>query len=81
MKLFPVPFSDRGHINVLVVLQSYTDSLQVLPSSSSEAFPTSSDDTYDVGSIKVEEGIDIKKEEMYVKTEKVIGSEKRTAQI
>ena len=81
MKLFPVPCSDRGHINVLVVLQSYTDSLQVLPSSSSEAFPTSSDDTYDVGSIKVEEGIDIKKEEMYVKTEKVIGSEKRTAQI
>ena len=48
-----------GHFNVMLVLQSCTDSLRVLPSSSSETFPTSSDGTYDVGNIKVEEDIDI----------------------
>jgi hypothetical protein len=43
----------------MLVLQSCTDPLRVLPSSSSETLPTSSDDTYDVGNIKVEEGIDV----------------------
>jgi len=55
-----------GHINVMLVLQSSTDSLQVLPGSSSETFPTSSDCTYGVGSMKVEE------EEVNVKREKVV---------
>jgi len=67
-----------GHINVMLVLQSCTDSLQVLPGLSSEKFPTSSDGTLDIGNIKVEEHIDIKEEEeeeANVKTEKVIGSE------
>ena len=42
------------HINVMLVLQSCTDPLTVLPSSSSETFATSSDGTYDVGNMKVE---------------------------
>ena len=43
--------------------------------SSSETFPTSSDCTYDVGKIKVEEEIDMEEEEeTNVITEKVIGS-------
>jgi hypothetical protein len=59
----------------MLVLQSCTDSLQVLPGSSSETFPTSSDGTYDVGNIKVEEDIDMQGfEEVNVKTEKVIVS-------
>jgi len=48
-----------GHVNVMLVLQSCTDSLRVLPSSSSEKFPTSSDGTYDVSDIKVEEDVDV----------------------
>jgi hypothetical protein len=43
MKVYSIPCHDRGHINVMLVLQSCTDSLQVLPGSSSETFPTSSD--------------------------------------
>jgi hypothetical protein len=48
-----------GHINVMLVLQSCTDSLRVLPSLSIETFPSSSDGTYDVGNIKVEEDVDV----------------------
>jgi hypothetical protein len=60
----------------MLVLQSSTDSLQVMAGSSTETFPTTSDGTYDVGNIKVEEHIDIKEEEeVNVKTEKVIVSE------
>jgi len=48
-----------GHINVMLVLQSCTDPLYILPGSSSETFPTSSDGTYDVGNIKFEEDVDV----------------------
>ena len=66
----------RGHFNVMLVLQNCTDSLQVLPGSSCETFPSSSDCTYDVGNIKFEEDMDIKDEEkVNVKAEKGIGSE------
>ena len=68
-----------GHINVMLVLQSCTDSLQVLQGSSSEKFPSSSDGTLDIGNINVEEHVDVKEEEeeeeVNVKTEKVIGTE------
>jgi hypothetical protein len=58
----------------MLVLQSCTESLQILPGSSSEPFPTSSDCTYDFGSMNVEEEIEMKEEEeVNVKTEKVIG--------
>jgi hypothetical protein len=69
MKVYTIRCHDRGHINAMLVLQSCTDSLQVLPGSSCEAFPTSSDGTYDVSNVKVEEDIDIKEEED-VKAEK-----------
>jgi hypothetical protein len=60
----------------MLVLQSCTDPLQVLPGSSSETFPASSDGTYDVGNIKVEEDIDMPEfEAVNVKTEEVTFSE------
>jgi len=78
MEVCTIPYHDRGHINVMLVLQSCTDSLQVMAGSSSETFPTSSDGTLDIGNIKVEEHTDIKEEEeeeLNVKTEEVIGIE------
>jgi hypothetical protein len=77
MKVFTIPCLDRGHINVMLVLQSCTDSLQIMAGSSADTFPASSDGTYDIGNIKFEEDIDMKEEkEVNVKTEKVVGSEK-----
>jgi hypothetical protein len=58
MKVYTILCHDIGHINVMLVLQSFTDSLGVLPTSS-ETFPTSSDGTFDVGNIKIEEDIDV----------------------
>jgi len=76
MKVYTIPCHDRGHINVMLVLQGCTDSLQIMAHSSTETLPTSSDGTYDVGSMNVEEEVVIKGEEkMNVKTEKVICSE------
>ena len=59
MKVYTIPCHDRGRIYVVVVLQSCTDSLRVLPAASSETFPTPSDGTYDVGNIKFEEDVDV----------------------
>ena len=65
-----------GHINVMLVLQSCTDSLQLMAGSCAEIFPTSSDSTYVVGNMKVEEHVDIKEEEeVNVKTKNVIFNE------
>ena len=58
MMVYTIPFYDSGHINVMLVLQSCTDSLMVLPVSSSDTFPASCDGTHDVGNIKVEEDVD-----------------------
>jgi hypothetical protein len=57
-----IPCHDRGH-NVVLVLQSCTDSLKVLPSSFSDTFPPSSDGTYIVRDVKVENNVDVKKEQ------------------
>ena len=46
-----------GHINVMLVLQSCTDLLQVLPGSSSETFPTRSDVTCDVSNTAVQRDV------------------------
>jgi hypothetical protein len=59
MPVYPIPCNDRGHINVIWVLQSCTDPLYILPSSPNETFPTSSDCTYDIGNIKVEADVDV----------------------
>jgi len=76
MKVYTIPCYNRGHINVMLVLQSCTDSQQILSDSSCETFPTASVGTYDVTNIKLEEEIDIKEEvEVNVKTEEDIGSE------
>ena len=62
MKVYTIPCHDRGHINVMLVLQSCTDPLRFLPGLSSETFPTSSVFTYDVGNIKFEEDVDVVEE-------------------
>ena len=46
-----------GHINVILVLQICTDSLHILPGSSSETFPASSEGTHDVSNTAVEEDV------------------------
>ena len=58
MKVYTIPCHDRGYINVMLVLQSCTNSLTVLPGSSSNTFQTSSDGTCDVFNVKIEEDID-----------------------
>jgi len=55
MIVYTIPCHDTGHINVMLVLQSCTDSLQVLPGSSSETFPSSSDGTFDVSNTAVQQ--------------------------
>jgi hypothetical protein len=64
------------YFRVMLVLQSCTDPLQVLPGSSFGTFPSSSDVTYDIGNIKFGEVIYIKEEEkLKVKAEKGVDSE------
>jgi hypothetical protein len=57
MKIYAIPCHDRGHIIVMLVLQSCTDSVQDMPGLSIEAFP-SSDGTYYVANMKVDEDVD-----------------------
>jgi hypothetical protein len=57
MKVYTIPCHDRGHINVMVVLQGCTDPLHVLPGSSSEMFPASSGSICDVSNTAVEEDV------------------------
>jgi hypothetical protein len=60
MKMYTIPCHDRGHSNSMLVLQSCTDPLQVLPGSYSETFPTSSDGACNFSNIEVVENIDVK---------------------
>jgi len=77
MKVYTIPCHDRGHINVVLVLQSCSDSLHILPSTSSDTYAASSDCAYHIGNMEVEEDLDMQGEEekVNVKTEKGIGSE------
>jgi len=62
-----------GYLNVMLVLQSCSDSLHILPSSSSETNATSSDCACHIGNVKVEKDFDMQEgEEVNVKTEKNI---------
>jgi hypothetical protein len=62
MKVCSIPCYDRGYINVILVLQSCTDSMHSLPTSSIETFPTSSDGACNFSNIEVGENIDVKEE-------------------
>ena len=57
-----------GHINVMLVLQSCTDTLHILPSSSSETFPSSSDGACNLNNTEFEEDGDL--EEVFVAVNK-----------
>ena len=57
MIVYTIPCHNTGHINVMLVLQSCTVSLQVLPGSSSETFPASSDGTCDVSNTAVQQDL------------------------
>ena len=61
----------------MFVLQSCSDSLHILPSSSSDTNAASSDCAYHIGNMKVGEDLDMQGEggEVNVKTEKGIASE------
>ena len=59
----------------MLVLQSCSDSLHILPSSSNDTNAALSDCAYHVGNVKVEEDLDLQVEEVIVKTEKDIASE------
>ena len=76
MEVYTTSCPDRGYINVMLVLQSCSDPLHVLPGSSRDTCGTSSDCAYHVGNVKVEEDLDMQEaEEVNVKTEKGVGSE------
>jgi len=76
-KVYNIPCHDRGHINVVLVLQSCSDPLHILPSSSGDTNAASSVCAYHIGNMEVEEDVEIQGEEweVNVKTEKGIGSE------
>ena len=65
--MYSFPCHDRGHINVILVSQICTDSLQDMPSSSSETFPTSSDGACNFNNTEVEEDI-VVLEERFIAT-------------
>ena len=77
MKVYTLPCRDRCQINVMLVLQSCSNSLHILPGSSSETNATLSDCASHVSNVKVEEDLDmqVEEEEGNVKTEKGVGSE------
>jgi len=56
-KVYIIPFHDRGHIKVLLVLQSCSDSLHIVPSSSSQTNATS-DGVCNYSNIEVENDVE-----------------------
>ena len=48
-----------GYCNVVLVLQSCSDSLHILPGASSDTYAVSSDCAYQDGNVKVEVNLDI----------------------
>ena len=77
MKVYTIPCHDRCYINITLVLQNCTDSLHILPSSSTDTNATSSDCMYHIGNMKFEDDVDMQgdEEEVNVKTEKDIDCE------
>ena len=58
MKMYTFPFHYRGYINVMLVLQSCSNSLHILPGSSTET-----DGVCNFSNIEVEEDIDVIEED------------------
>jgi len=67
--LYTIPCHNTGHINVMLVLQSCTDSLQVLPGSSNETFPSPSDGTRDISNTAVQQDIVVEERSIAVNEE------------
>lgn len=57
MKVYSIPYHDRVLINVVLVSQSCTDSLQIEPGLSTEMFAASSDVVCNFTSTEVEEDV------------------------
>ena len=60
--VYNIPCHDRGHISVMLVLQSRTDNPHLLPGSSAESHATSCDGVCNCRNIEVEEVVDLKEE-------------------
>ena len=58
MKVYTIPCPDRGYINVMLVLQSCSDSLHILPGSSSDTNATS-DVVCNLSNTEVEQDVDV----------------------
>jgi len=71
MKVYIIPCHDRGYINVMLVLQTCTDSLHILPCSSGESHATSCDGACNCSNIEVEEGVDVKEDGLIALNEEV----------
>jgi len=71
MKVCTMPCHDRGHINVMLVLQSCIDPLHILPGSSGESHATSSDGTCNFSNTEVEEDVDVVEEGFVAVNEEV----------
>jgi hypothetical protein len=63
MTVYNIACHSIGHINVMLVLQSCTDPLEIVPGSSGETFPASSDGACNFSSIKVEAEVDVKEDD------------------
>ena len=57
LKMYAIPCHDRGHIIFMLVLQSCTDSLHILPGLSSEKYATPSDGACNSSNVEVEEDV------------------------
>jgi hypothetical protein len=59
MKVYTIPCYDRGHIIVMLVLQSCTDPLHIPPGSSGKSDATSSDGMCNFSNTEVEKDVDV----------------------
>jgi hypothetical protein len=71
MKEYTIPCHDRGHPNVMMVLQSCTDPLHILPGSPNEMFPISFDVTYDINNAAIEQDVVVIEEGLIAVNEEV----------
>jgi hypothetical protein len=59
LTVYTVPCHDRGHINVMLVLQSNTDSLHTVQVSPAESHATSSEGVCDYSNVHFEEDVEV----------------------